>query len=156
ISFQNYSRDAFDSKNGAGFAGPDVSSAGNSKGEGSNNYPLSLLVAPSDELAILLRYDRARYSREDAERWIGCYQRLLPSLPQSANLRVGELERLAQGEPERAERQAVLAMGVAPESLAPDTVPQRFAYWAETAADSIALVWDDQQWSYAALHDRAE
>ena len=115
------------------------------------HYPLSLMVVPSQHLLLRLDYATDLFDRASiaalAERLI----RLLEAAVATPELPIGRLDILSA-----AERHTLLReWNATAHPIAPATLPELFAAQAAKTPDAIAVVFEDQQLTYAELDARA-
>ncbi|MFG2000817.1 amino acid adenylation domain-containing protein [Spirillospora sp. NPDC048911] len=115
-----------------------------------SHYPLSLTVVPGERLELRLDHDTARFAPETARRLSDALTRLLESVRADAERPAGRLDLLSAAE--RAEARLVgAARDIPAETLAS-------AITAQTARtpDATAVIFGDEEISYAELDRRAE
>ncbi|MFM8330867.1 MAG: condensation domain-containing protein, partial [Candidatus Methylumidiphilus sp.] len=121
------------------------------------NFPLTLTAAPGAQLALRLAYDSGRFDAPAIERMLGQLANLLAGLPDAPAQTVADwCERCLLG---AAERRRLLADFNASHMTHPDlrkTLPALFAAQAQKTPDRVALIFGEQQISYARLNRDAE
>ncbi|HKP13380.1 MAG TPA: amino acid adenylation domain-containing protein, partial [Blastocatellia bacterium] len=116
------------------------------------NYPLSVVAVPGEELRIKIIYEKARYAEAAIRRMIKHYENVLESFAQSLAQRVNEIDLLAAEE-----RRYLLeeCNDTAAEYPQDRCTAEMVEEQAERAADRVAVVFEDQQLTYAGLNRRA-
>ncbi|AUG80428.1 hypothetical protein CFP65_5737 [Kitasatospora sp. MMS16-BH015] len=117
------------------------------------SFPLTLTVAPGDQLSLQLGYDQDRFEDHVVERVLGHYEALLRSLA-APPARVGDLNAVGP-----AELAALLAESTGPQIEPPSAgaggVHRLFEAQAAATPGATALVVDEERRSYAELDARA-
>ncbi|HEU4408791.1 MAG TPA: amino acid adenylation domain-containing protein [Polyangiaceae bacterium] len=121
-------------------------------GAGRNNYPLSLIVEPADELRLILCYERRRFTHDAAARLLDQYRTLLRAMLARPLARLGELSPV-----DEAERRRVLVEWNATDAARPQdaTVHALFEAQARQRPDVTAVVFEDEALTYRELDRRA-
>ncbi|GHF98715.1 hypothetical protein GCM10018791_07040 [Streptomyces zaomyceticus] len=115
------------------------------------HYPLTLAVTPDRSLELSLAYRPDLYERGTAEELAGRLRLLVEQFAAGGATPVGRLRTL-----EGAEEAALLALGDDLGHELPDiSLIELFARQVERTPDATALVFEDEQLSYAELDERA-
>jgi amino acid adenylation domain-containing protein len=120
-------------------------------GHGRNNYPLSLIVEPGNELKLILCYERQRLTHADAARLLGQCRTLLASLRRNADRRLAELSVLCEHERALLSEWSRTSAAVEDDSC----VHQLFERCVDARPDQVAIVCETRRLSYAELDSRA-
>ncbi len=115
-----------------------------------DHFPLTLTSSPGEQLPLLLSYDRTRFSDGDAQRLLTQLAQLLERLSEGP----ATLDALLRRAPEVAPEALAFASS-APEARSPRLVLERFEDEVRAHPDAMAVVGDDQRWSYRELDERA-
>ncbi|MFB0847524.1 amino acid adenylation domain-containing protein [Paenibacillus oleatilyticus] len=120
--------------------------------EEQTNYDFALVVMPGEELVIRFDYNTLTFERCDVERLMGHLVHVLEQIVANPRIAVGDLE-LATAE-ERAE--LIGRFNAAPTEFPREkTLHQLFEEQAERIPDAVAVVFEDRQWTYRELNERA-
>ncbi|HET8840495.1 MAG TPA: amino acid adenylation domain-containing protein, partial [Ktedonobacteraceae bacterium] len=115
------------------------------------NYPLNLLAHARQGLTLRLFYSDAKISKSMSYRMLGHLQTILEGMLAAPQCPIGRLPFLT-----RAEEQQLLDWNQTKlDYPGPIAIHQQFEHQASRRPDAIALVFEDQQLSYAALDQRA-
>ncbi|HEU0088339.1 MAG TPA: non-ribosomal peptide synthase/polyketide synthase [Pseudonocardiaceae bacterium] len=115
------------------------------------SYPLSVMVSPGDRLSMMLSYDPTLFDDGTVERMAGHLQMLLDGI-------VADPARPIDGVPmlTEAERRRVLAQwNDTGRAVAPGTLPGLFEAQVARTPDSVAVVFEGTELSYAQVNERA-
>jgi amino acid adenylation domain-containing protein len=116
------------------------------------NYPLSVVVGPSETLTLRAYYDRGRYEAEAVERLVKQLERLLSSIAKDRWQRVEELSVLSEAEKrEQVEEWNETRREFPRESC----IQELFEAQALRRPDAVAVVYGTEQLSYGELNERA-
>ncbi|HAC81797.1 MAG TPA: hypothetical protein DCG06_15975, partial [Deltaproteobacteria bacterium] len=118
-----------------------------------NNYPLTLVVFPGDEILLMLAQDRARVSDAEADALLEEVVNILTSFEAESALELGEMQQMPHEEHQR-----LLDWGRGKENLAEPSmsVPLQFSSIArEFAEKSAVLEPDGRRISYGSLENLA-
>ena len=117
------------------------------------SYLLTLLAIPGRELELQARYRVDRYERTAVTRMLGHLVEILSGLAKEPNARLHELHMLSAGE----EAQVVREWNdTGADYPADQCIPELFHEQAERTPDAVAVVFEDEQLTYAALNGRAD
>lgn len=116
---------------------------------GHNNFPLSLMFEPGEQLKIEAYYQGARFDADDIHRLLASFQTLCRRLVANPRLPVGAVTLL-----DEADWTQIQSWSRGPEAAAATTVPALFAAHAARRPDHPALVDAARTLSYAALAQR--
>ncbi len=120
--------------------------------EPQTNYPLTIVVVPSFDLLFEASYDRGRFDDVAIVRMLGHLETLLAGIATDPGRRISALSPLTDGE----HRQLVHAWNVTQADVpSSQCIHQLVAAQAARTPDAVALVFEDQQLTYAALDARA-
>jgi amino acid adenylation domain-containing protein len=121
-------------------------------GAGRNNYPLSLIVEPAEELRLVLCYERARLSHDEASRLLGQCRTLARAIVARPQAGLGVLP-LVEG----AERRRLLVDWNATDVARPPavTVHALFEEQARQRPDALAVACEGESLTYRELDRRA-
>jgi surfactin family lipopeptide synthetase C len=115
------------------------------------HYPLSAMVMPGQELALVIYYDRRRFSASTIKRMLCHYANLLEGIVSNPQQRLSELSLL-----DATERHQLLNEWNATRTEFPHgCLHELFEAQVERTPDAIALVFEEQQLTYRQLNDRA-
>ena len=115
-----------------------------------SHYPLSLAVAPGERL-LLLDYRPDLFDRGRSKRWASVCIRLLEAAVAEPERPIGRLDILGS-----AERQTILReWNDTAQPMAFASVAELFAAQAARTPDAVAVVFEEQQLTYAQLEGRA-
>ncbi len=116
------------------------------------NYPLTVAVIPGTEFGLKFYYDHSRFEHETIQRLAGHLQRLLEGIVTSPECRLSQLPLLNDGE-----RQQVLVEWNEPAADYPRDlcIHQLFETQAARTPEAAAVVFEDQELTYAQLNARA-
>jgi amino acid adenylation domain-containing protein/non-ribosomal peptide synthase protein (TIGR01720 family) len=116
------------------------------------NYPLTLVVGPSERLMLRAPYEKQRYDAETIERVLGHLEQILVSMAAGGQQRVGKLRMLSA-----AEEQQVVAEWNETKSEYPREacLHELFAEQAAQSPEAIAVIADGEEVSYGELNRRA-
>ncbi len=147
LVFESYPAEASSSAQEAGLEIADVRYVEQS------NYPLALLVVPSDELRLIAVYDTARFESDAIGRLLGHLGHLLRSFAENPHRALGEYTLLTE-----AERDDILVRwNGALESPVEDAfVHESFERRAEERPDTVAIIFEDVAWTYSELNASAD
>ena len=150
IAFENYPLDI----------APDASQGGPQNGDLTvkslrsferPHYPLSAMVMPGQELALVIYYDRRRFSASTIKRMLCHYANLLEGIVSNPQQRLSEIPLL-----EPAERHQLLnEWNVTRTEVPHECLHELFEAQVERTPDAIALVFEEQQLTYRQLNERA-
>jgi amino acid adenylation domain-containing protein len=147
LVFENYPADVYQAgKRSSGLEirrGPSIERA---------NYPLSVLVAHSDELFVKVVYDSSRFNAATVERLLGHYQMLLTEIVTDPRRAVGRLPLLTA---EERERILVDYNHTTKEYRSDLCVHQLFAEQVKRTPDKAAVSFEGMEISYRGLESRA-
>ncbi len=116
------------------------------------NYPLTMLVGPGERLMLRAPYDKQRYSAETIERVLVHFEQVLVSMTAGGQQRVAELRMLSAAE----ERQIVAEWNDTEREYPQEVcIHELFAEQARRTPESIAVISEGEQVSYAELDQRA-
>ena len=120
--------------------------------EGST-YPLTLVVAPGpDGVELRLSYDVRRFTASAARRMLAAMNSILHAFAEAPDAPLGAVDALP------AEDRPLLAAWSAGEAV--DGMPARlhdaFERWAAETPDALAVAWQGERMTYAALNARAD
>ncbi|HEX9669309.1 MAG TPA: amino acid adenylation domain-containing protein [Thermoanaerobaculia bacterium] len=116
------------------------------------NYPLTVQVLPGAELAVNLLYDRRAFAPSAAARILAHFERLLLGIGRDPSRRLGELPLVDPAAAHQTLREWNDGAAVPPG----DTLLHGlFEAWATRTPAAIALVCDEESWTYAELDRRA-
>jgi amino acid adenylation domain-containing protein/non-ribosomal peptide synthase protein (TIGR01720 family) len=116
------------------------------------HYPATMIVAPGEEITLLMLHDRARLPDGLAERWVEYFHTLLACMMEGAEVALGNLHGLSAGE-----RAQLMAWGH-DTGLAHDraaTLPSLWAAQVARTPDAVAVIDGEQRLTYAGLAARA-
>ncbi|WP_316432629.1 amino acid adenylation domain-containing protein [Leptolyngbya sp. NK1-12] len=112
------------------------------------NYPLSLYVVNDAAITLRILYDSERFSAESITRMLNHLEILLDQLTVNPNQHLGELNILT-----KAEQQQIAQWNATEQVLTePNLIHELFETQVEQTPDAIALVFEDQQFSYEILN----
>ena len=102
---------------------------------GRNHFPLSLIVVPGERLEYLFSYERSRFSDGEIATLSAQLRAILLAMAEQPQARVQALDWLSDDE-----RQRVQAYGQGAHlEVAAETLHQRFAHWAATSPEQLAV-----------------
>ncbi|MDB9373588.1 non-ribosomal peptide synthetase [Nodularia sphaerocarpa] len=127
-------------------------SIGDRQALGETNYPLTVVAIPGDQLVIKINYNRDRFDADTIDRMIGHLLTLLQGLMTNSNHRPGELPLLTP-----AEQNLLLVEWNATQAAHPinHCIHQLFEQQVEKTPDAVAVVYENQQFTYRELNQRA-
>ncbi|MBV8859296.1 MAG: amino acid adenylation domain-containing protein, partial [Acidobacteria bacterium] len=116
------------------------------------NYPLSLVIAPGDELLLQFFYDTGRFDAATVERMSGHYRTLLEAIASGRELRLAELPLLGA-----AERQRTLSEwnDTRRDDFGGECLHERVELHAALTPEKEALFFEGKRVSYAQLNARS-
>jgi amino acid adenylation domain-containing protein/non-ribosomal peptide synthase protein (TIGR01720 family) len=115
------------------------------------NYPLTLIVSPGRELALQLYYDEERFSQEDIARCLEHLETLLVGLATRTQQTIETLPLLSWQEHE----QQIVTWNQTEHDYPQQSVHALFEAQVARTPTAIALLWENQQWSYHELNRRS-
>ncbi|MBD6621231.1 amino acid adenylation domain-containing protein, partial [Komarekiella sp. 'clone 1'] len=117
-----------------------------------NNYPLTVVAVPRDELLIKISYDTVRFELDTIERMLGHLQTIFCAIVENPSQTVGELPLLTQ-----AERHQLLTEwnDTATEYPTDKCIHQLFEQQVDKTPHCVAVVFENQQLTYQQLNQRA-
>ena len=118
---------------------------------GWTNYPLTIVAVPGTELMVTIGYDRSRITEEQAKGIAGHYQRLLRALMSDGEQRLAQVEITTAAERRQLVEEWNETNGEYPQA----SLAELFARQVEGAPEAVALVFGDEEVSYAELNRRA-
>ncbi|WP_193200009.1 non-ribosomal peptide synthetase [Nostoc sp. MG11] len=146
VVFENYPIDASLQKQNNSL---DVS---NVWGIDNTNYPLNLLAIPGSQLSLGISYDTSRFDAATITRMLGHLQTLLDGFVSNPNQYIWELPYLTADE----QNQLLFEWNTTdkdyPQNLC---IHELFADQVERTPDAVAVVFEDQQFTYQQLNVRA-
>ncbi|MER6146430.1 amino acid adenylation domain-containing protein, partial [Streptomyces sparsogenes] len=147
VIFENYPLNVADA--------PDLEKKGltfvKESGRGGNHYPLSLMVMPGRELEFRLEYQADVFEREWVEVLAGRLVRVLEVMAADLDVPVGRVDVLGE-----AERRQVLTLWNDTAHPLPDALlPELFEAQVKRTPDAVAVLFEDQEVTYADLNARA-
>ncbi|UZW58366.1 non-ribosomal peptide synthetase [Lysobacter enzymogenes] len=116
-------------------------------------YPLTLVVEPGEQLALVMVYDARRFEPEALERLAAHLEALLDDIAGDASRPLGELSILPEAERERLLHEFNRVPAAAP--VAPPCLHHQFERQAAAEPERIALCAGAQRLSYGELNARA-
>src|SRR6185369_11021371 len=116
------------------------------------NYPLTLWVVPEDDLWLRCGYDSDRFHPEAVRQMLKHFCNLLVGMTASEEQRVCDVRLLSAAEEEQVLRHG---HGIAAEYDGEVSVVELFERQVERTPEATALLWGEQQVSYAELNRRA-
>src|ERR1051326_74800 len=120
---------------------------------GTAKYDLTLGLAESERgLVGTLEYNRDLYERESMERLVAHYQQVLSGLVEKVEQRVSDVRLLSEAEEAQVLRQENERRA---EYEVASSLTELFERQVERAPEATALLWEEQQVSYAELNRRA-
>ncbi|WP_406729844.1 amino acid adenylation domain-containing protein [Streptomyces sp. GD-15H] len=115
-------------------------------------YPLSLVATPGERLTLTLHYDTRRFEAPTIERAAGHLRRIVAELVARPHARTGELALLAPAE----FAQLVHEWNDTDTPYSQDRcIHELFEEQAERAPDALALLFQDERWTYREVNERA-
>ncbi|SFJ64582.1 amino acid adenylation domain-containing protein [Thermoflavimicrobium dichotomicum] len=116
-----------------------------------NNFPLTVVTGPGEELLIKIMYDPAHYTDEAIARILRYLETVLDQIVLAPERKLSDISIL----PEEEQRQ-VLSDWNQPPLVKEDhaTIPDLFTAQAEQTPSAIAVEWRGQQWTYQELDQR--
>ncbi|HEX2572146.1 MAG TPA: amino acid adenylation domain-containing protein, partial [Polyangia bacterium] len=116
------------------------------------NYPLTMVLYPSDRLELHVLYDRRRFDTETAQRLLGHYGALLESMTADPERRLGDLDLLTTRE-----RQQLVVEWNATATPFPteECLPALVEAWAARTPDALAASFQGEALTYGELNRRA-
>ncbi|MEU6890167.1 condensation domain-containing protein, partial [Streptomyces viridosporus] len=148
VVFENY---PVDSKSVTDNAAQQGFRVANAQAEDATHYPMSLIVAPREELALRLGYQPDVITEEEASSSLDRLVRVLRQVCTTPDRPVGTLDVLSVGELERITRDWNDS-GV---PVGPGSLVDWFERWVGETPEALALVCGDAEVSYAELNARA-
>ncbi|MEU5633346.1 non-ribosomal peptide synthase/polyketide synthase [Streptomyces rishiriensis] len=115
------------------------------------SYPLSVIVAPGDTLAVSLDYDPAVFDAATVTGLGESLRTLLTQMAADPDRRLADLALLEPGPG----RELVGRFGGAPAPLPRGTLPEAFARQAARTPDAVAVVHDGRHLTYRELDERS-
>jgi amino acid adenylation domain-containing protein/non-ribosomal peptide synthase protein (TIGR01720 family) len=117
---------------------------------GKTNYPLALIVSPSDELCLKLMYARPRFEADAIGRLLDHFEKLLTAIAENPARRVSELPMLTDAEA------AQLAQWNRTETAYPRdaTIHHLFEEQARLAPQAVAVSFEEKRLTYDELNRR--
>ncbi len=117
-----------------------------------NNFPITLLCAPAQQLPFRLAYDKRRFEGETMDRLLGHLTAIFEAIPENAQRLIKDLPFLTA-----IEQQTLLVdwNRSAAEYPREACVHELFEAWAEKTPDATALQFEDRSLSYRELNQRA-
>ncbi|MGH2611010.1 MAG: condensation domain-containing protein, partial [Tepidiformaceae bacterium] len=116
------------------------------------NYPLTLIVSPGAELAIVLMYVSARFERASIASMLSHFQTLLGAMATGPHRRVGDLPLATEAE----RRRLLVEWNDTRMAYGADACVHRlFERWVMRTPEAPAVSCDQERLSYAELNDRA-
>jgi non-ribosomal peptide synthetase component F len=117
-----------------------------------NNFPITLLCAPAQQLPFRVAYDKRRFESEVMDRLLGHLETLFEAIPENPHRLVKDLPYLTFPE-----RQKLLVdwNRTAAEYPREALLHELFEVWAEKTPDAPALQFEDRSLSYHELNQRA-
>ncbi|MFT4174539.1 MAG: amino acid adenylation domain-containing protein, partial [Rhodocyclaceae bacterium] len=115
------------------------------------NYPVNMVIGPGERLRLKLTYDATRYDAATMQAFFGHFQHLLADIAEHPHKRVRDLSMLG------AEEARALVADTRPPQAPVRTQCLHHAFEAQVARTptAVAVVFEDQTLSYAALDARA-
>ncbi|HEY6218024.1 MAG TPA: amino acid adenylation domain-containing protein, partial [Pyrinomonadaceae bacterium] len=117
---------------------------------GNNHLRLTLTAIPSDEFWFLINYDKEYFDAASIRRMLGHLATVLDSM--CANSRVSDVRLLSEAEEAQVLRQGNERRA---EYEVASSLTELFERQVERAPEATALLWEEQQVSYAELNARA-
>ena len=115
-----------------------------------NNYPLTLIVAPGEQLHLQTIYDRQCFDDESISRLLGHLQTLLVGMVANPQQQLQDLPLLTQ-----TERQSINNWNSTHTKYSFKCLHQLIEQQVEKTPDAIALVFDNHKLTYQQLNSRA-
>jgi amino acid adenylation domain-containing protein len=116
------------------------------------NYPLTLIVSPGSELAIVLMYVSARFDAASVAGMLRQFRTLLEAIATDPDRRLGDLPLASETE----RRQLLVEWNQTRMAYTSDTCVHRlFEAWTVRTPEALAVSCDQERLSYADLNDRA-
>jgi len=117
------------------------------------NYPLTVVAVPGSQMLLRISYDRRRFEAATIRRMLGHLETLLMGMVATPERRLAELPLLTA-----AELQQQLVTWNTTAATYPRTrcIHQLFVAQVQRTPDALAITFNDQQLSYAALNQRTE
>jgi amino acid adenylation domain-containing protein/non-ribosomal peptide synthase protein (TIGR01720 family) len=116
------------------------------------NYPLTVVVVPTDELLVKISYDTNRFDADTIARMLGHLQTLLSAIAENPFEKVSELPLLTKTE----QHQLLVEWNDTPCEYPLDkSIHQLFESQVEKTPQSVALVYQEQRLTYYELNARA-
>ncbi|MEW5861368.1 MAG: amino acid adenylation domain-containing protein [Cyanobacteriota bacterium] len=116
------------------------------------NYPLTIMAGTGTQLSLRILYDDRRFDAATITRMLGHFQTLLESIAANPNQRLGDLPILTE-----AERYQLLVQWNDTQASSPKNlcIHQLFEAQVEKTPDAVAVVFENQQLTYAELNAKA-
>ena len=118
---------------------------------GKTNFPIALMIWPSEELWVKLMYSHPRFEPQAIDRLLGHFKRLLESIAKDSGRRLADIPMLTEGE------RSQLAEWNDTESSYPRdaTIHQLFEEQARATPQATAVSFEGERLSYDQLNRRA-
>ncbi|WP_181243733.1 non-ribosomal peptide synthetase, partial [Chamaesiphon polymorphus] len=146
VVFENYPMDSsLDNETGS-------LQVGKIEGREQTNFPLTVTVAPRDELSIKISYDAVRFAEDTIERMLGHLQTIFAAIATNPHQTLSELPLLSESE-----RHQLLFdwNDTAREYPQDKCIHQLFEEQVTKTPDAIAVVFERQELTYRQLNHRA-
>ncbi len=116
------------------------------------NYPLTVVVVPGNELLVNITYDTTRFEEDTIKRMLGHLQTIFSAMGENPQQKVGELPLLSA-----AERHQLLVEWneTGCEYATNKCIHQLFEEQVEKTPHAVAVVFENQQLTYAQLNQKA-
>jgi amino acid adenylation domain-containing protein/non-ribosomal peptide synthase protein (TIGR01720 family) len=115
------------------------------------HYPATMIVAPSEEITLLMLHDRARLPDELADRWLAYFRTLLERLAEGPDVALGNVDGLADNE------RAPLMVWGQETGMDHDLSATLPSLWVDQVArtpDSVAVIDGEHRLTYAEVATR--
>ncbi|HEX8336347.1 MAG TPA: amino acid adenylation domain-containing protein, partial [Pyrinomonadaceae bacterium] len=149
VVFENYPVDASLAERAAE---GQVLSVGQVKTFERTNYPLSVVVAPGEEMSVNISYDERRFEAREVERIGEQLERVLAGMAEDPRRKLSELSLLSEQERERVLREWNDTDAELPTGLC---VHELFERQVELRPEALALVGEGESLTYRELNERA-
>ncbi len=116
------------------------------------NYPLTLVVIPSEELWVRLIYDGAKFDGDTIARMTGHFQTLLEGMVAKENHKLKDLPLLTSAE---SHQLLVEWNNTTKEYPIDKCIHQLFEEQVERSPDAVAVIFEDKQLTYLQMNQRA-
>ncbi|NEW09936.1 amino acid adenylation domain-containing protein, partial [Paenibacillus sp. SYP-B3998] len=116
------------------------------------NYDFNLIVMPGEEIVIRFDYNAQVFDRTSIERVKGHLVNVLEQIVANSQVAVGELELTTAAEKDEIMHAFNDTAADYPRN---QTIHQLFEEQAERNAEALAVVYEDKQWTYRELNERA-